>query len=106
MYADLKVFSYEDNPAMPGKRLFLVSPLAHFWKMYLEMQSKHFYEIIKEDQPCRLYFDLEFNVELNVHANGDEMVKVLKRYLVKELQEQFQIEVSENNILELDSSSR
>jgi len=64
----LKVYSYEG--AHTGKRRFFVSTEDEFLKMYLNTPKKHVYEIIVEDAPCRLYFDLEYNIPANqqLHA--------------------------------------
>jgi len=51
----------------------------------MEPEERHFYEIIKEGTPCKLYFDLEFQTELNPKADGDKMVQILKYLVLRQL---------------------
>ena len=51
--------------------------------------SRHYYEVIPEYQPCKLYFDIEYNVELNERINGDEMLEKFKNVLIGDLQNTF-----------------
>jgi hypothetical protein len=37
----------------------------------------HVYEIIRRDQPCNLYFDLEYEPAKYPHMNGDDLVLLL-----------------------------
>ena len=41
-----------------GKRSFLVTTYAAFWARYQGMlpQHRHYYEIIRQNWPCHLYF--------------------------------------------------
>lgn len=38
-------------------------------------EHRHFYEIIREGNPCKLYFDLEYSVEFNPRQDGDRGLK-------------------------------
>ena len=55
-----------------GKRKFLVADIKSFSKKYseVEVEKRHLYEIIRENFPCRLYFDLEFSVADNPNLDG------------------------------------
>ncbi|OQR80577.1 hypothetical protein THRCLA_11985 [Thraustotheca clavata] len=57
-----KLYSYETN----GSRKFLVADTSLFAEKYVATASdqRHVYEII-QDQPCRLYFDLEYTKQCN-----------------------------------------
>lgn len=57
---NLKVYSRENNNC-DGRREFFVANENDFWSFYsnLMRNERHYYEIIKENSPCRLYFDLE-----------------------------------------------
>ena len=71
----LKVFSFES--VLNGRRKFIVADIDHFVMAYSRtvIQKRHFYEIIRVGFPCRLYFDMEFSIELNKHiANGQDLV--------------------------------
>lgn len=43
-------------------RRFVAASYAGFWQRYLKIAAadRHFYEVIPEGSPCKLYFDLEF----------------------------------------------
>ncbi|KAL3102169.1 hypothetical protein niasHS_003578 [Heterodera schachtii] len=64
---NVRVFAFEDPSFKPGCRKFVVSGLRNFYLWYREcpIRARHFYELIIERMPCRLYFDLEFNRALN-----------------------------------------
>ncbi|CAF1626467.1 unnamed protein product [Didymodactylos carnosus] len=51
-----------------------------------EHRLRHSYEVICEDQPCKLYFDLEFSIESNPNLNGKELtttfIQVLQHSLM------------------------
>jgi hypothetical protein len=46
-----------------GARKYLAASYAEFWHYYAQMEpgDRCFYEVIRQHQPCHLYFDLEFN---------------------------------------------
>ncbi|KAJ3273286.1 hypothetical protein HDV01_004644 [Terramyces sp. JEL0728] len=67
-----RIFSYEYDIDKPGKRKFIVSKTRDFWDTYIQMENKHFYELIREDDPCNLYFDLEYEYEYNMIKNDAE----------------------------------
>ena len=60
-----------------GGRRFVVASLGEFWKRLLRLapRDRHFYEIIRESTPCRLYFDLEYQTALNPGVDGDAMLE-------------------------------
>ena len=66
----IKLFTFES--LMTGKRQFLVADMESFMLRYLSLEGpkRHCYEIIREDFPCRLYFDLEYSISANPDANG------------------------------------
>ncbi len=79
------IFSYEKSSQ--GKRTYIVATREAFWAFYSaqDAQSRHHYEVIRADRPCRLYFDLEFSRTLNPHANGPRMRRTLVREVCREL---------------------
>ena len=79
------IFSYEKSSQ--GKRTYIVSTREAFWAFYIaqDAHSRHHYEVIRADRPCRLYFDLEFSRTLNPHANGPRMRRTLVREVCREL---------------------
>jgi len=71
----------------------------------LDPLQRHYYEIIKENVHCKLYFDLEYLIDYNSKANGESMVSILKQFVCEELRAKHQIEVSEEDIIDLCSTS-
>ncbi|DAZ95128.1 TPA: hypothetical protein N0F65_009759 [Lagenidium giganteum] len=101
-----RVFAFEG--ASDGRRRFLVTTLAAFWKQYKETASseRHVYEIIRENVPCRLYFDLEFSKPLNPGVDGDALVARLVCLLQVQLFRCYQMAFSKTgHIVQLDSST-
>lgn len=51
-----RLFSQETGPE--GKRNFVVSTYAEFWRRYAAMlpHHRHCYEVICEGSPCHLYY--------------------------------------------------
>ncbi len=73
----LRPFSFED-PAS-GQRRFAACTLRDFWAHYggLIPSQRHFYEILREGTPCRLYLDLEFSRADNPQADGSSLTAAL-----------------------------
>ncbi|XP_062186501.1 uncharacterized protein LOC133890073 isoform X2 [Phragmites australis] len=99
------VFSYQDH--LTGTRRFLVSTYDEFWRRYNDMDPRirHHYEVIQEGSPCHIYFDLEFDTQLNVKRDTDEMVDILVAVIFSALHDKYSIEGHEEWITELDSST-
>ena len=72
---DLSVFSFE--VARNGERKFLVSSNDTVWEFYKDLKVKNYYEVIGENEPCKLYFDLEFLTELNPDKDGHRISQKL-----------------------------
>jgi hypothetical protein len=71
----------------------------------MKKSSRVFYEVIQELRPCRLYFDLEYDIGLNPQVNGESMIHDFKEFIIEMLQQTFQIAISMHDILDLESSS-
>ncbi|CAH0387201.1 unnamed protein product [Bemisia tabaci] len=86
-----------------NERLFLAAHPLVFWyyDSHRKTNQRHSYEIIRENHPCKLYFDLEFCVNSNPAHNGDRMVSTFLKIVI------FMIKVpcSFNDVLDLDSST-
>jgi hypothetical protein len=70
---------FSEDIAATGAKHYVVATYAGFWRMYkrLSSGSKHFGEVIREGNACRLYFDLEFPIEEGedvaaAHSTGNE----------------------------------
>ncbi|KHJ46087.1 herpesviridae UL52/UL70 DNA primase [Trichuris suis] len=102
----LKIFSFESHLSSGG-RTFLVVAAEHFWSVYKQLPNnmRHCYEMIREGQPCRLYFDLEFYFCTNPDMNGELCVKSFVAYFREKASELLGIEISTDCILDLDSTT-
>lgn len=100
----LMTFSFQQSD---GKRLFLVAHPKVFWhydtKKYPSERCT--YEIIPETSVCKLYFDLEFDVEFNPDKCGSSLVKMFIDVVAYFLRTCFGLVVTKDQILDLDSST-
>ena len=76
----LRLFAYEKTD---GKRRFLVTTVKQFWNKYAMMDEmdKHFYEVIALHHTCRLYFDIEFERQLNPGLDGVAALDTFIQYV-------------------------
>jgi len=79
----IKVFCVEhkNDRSNTFYRKFTACALSSVWESYLSKDPYHlhWYEIIRENLPCHLYFDLEYPTEkgLNAGVDGDYLVGIL-----------------------------
>ena len=94
-----RIFSQE--LASTGKRTFISCSISTFFYAYLNIppRQRHYYEIIRQNSPCRLYFDCEFYKEFNPTVDGNGMINLFIRYVATALQSYFGIMVSLENFL-------
>ena len=57
----------------------------------LDQSSRHYYEVIREHQPCKLYFDIEFKKELNQTVNGEKLLQTFIGILLRDLKSKFDV---------------
>ena len=70
--------------------------------------SKHFYELIPESTPCRLYFDLEFSIEANPHITLEDRESLVEEFIaeiITEFKMVHDISITRSCIVDLDSST-
>ena len=106
--AVLLVVSAED--AASGRRQFAAAELASFATHYLDRvtpTARHYYEIIREARPCRLYLDVEFKPdELGEPTHrGPALVDAVLLHVARELRDALGVLVSREHFLVLDSST-
>jgi len=96
---------------LKGKRRYISAHLGRFMDHYwrdCDVHNRHYYELIKEGSPCRLYFDLEFNKRSNPHLTPT-VTDVLLTELFDELRHEFQnmynISIERSCMVDLDSST-
>ncbi|GAB5366340.1 hypothetical protein AAMO2058_001135600 [Amorphochlora amoebiformis] len=101
----LQVFAVENGEG--GVRKFIAATYSDFWAKYclLHPHSRNYYEIIRESKPCRLYFDIEFNTELNPHVIGEDLMKIFKPRLQKQVASKLGVVLPCEGILDLDSTT-
>ena len=101
---DACLFAYETEN---GKRKFLVTTHKDFWEKYkaIAANKRHYYEVIQENSPCRLYFDLEFSKEANPGLTGTEVLNIFIRTVCFYLEKVFFLVVDRTSIIDLDSST-
>ena len=99
---DYLVFAWELGRG--GERKFLVCTKEVLWHFYKHLDQKHFYEVIPEHKPCKLYFDLEFLTKSNPDKNGYEMTEALIVLINKELVDKFNCLSHTEDVIILDSS--
>ena len=63
------------------------------------------YEVIPCGDPCKLYFDLEFDKTANPSSDGEQMVSNLLTALLWAFEDSFEVKLSESDILRLDAST-
>ncbi|XP_025099727.1 DNA-directed primase/polymerase protein-like [Pomacea canaliculata] len=106
---DLHVFAFESKELQKhtGQRKYLVTSYPVFWHYYMQLDplQRYHYEVIPEGAVCKLYFDLEFQRDLNTRADGEAMVDTFIRYVCVWLREMFQIQCDKSDILDLDAST-
>ena len=82
----IRPFSFEAPSS--GRRQFVCADAATFLcKLLLTRpECRHAYELIEEDAPCRLYFDLEFSRALNPDTDGDALTRAWMALVEREVE--------------------
>ncbi|VDD86795.1 unnamed protein product [Enterobius vermicularis] len=88
-----RVFSFEHPSCRSGGRLFLVSTLERFWLWYSKRDGLAFYELIPDNTPVRLFFDLEYYREPNPDANEEKLVAEFNSCVKETLKQMFDIDI-------------
>ena len=104
-----RIFALETSST--GKRKYLVCNLGRFLHYYWRdcyPLGRHYYELIREGTPCRLYFDLEFSKIANPQITSEES-EVLMTQFIQELCSEFLlvhgIQITRSRIVDLDAST-
>lgn len=90
-----------------GRRQFVAAGRKSLFNHILDLSplERHVYEIIREDSPCRLYFDLEYMRCCNAGVDGNKMIDKLVHVVAAELSMHFHIRVRNEDIVDLDSGN-
>lgn len=102
---NLRLFSFESPSGPPGKRSYVCCTAERFWHEYCTIENRHCYELIMEDKPCRLYFDVEFYRHCNPGLDGEKCLALMVHFVLLQLSEQFQVEATKDCVLDLDAST-
>ena len=79
----------------------------HYWRK-TSPEARHYYELIKEQTPCRLYFDLEFSKQTNplvTEMETDDLMDEFYMELRDELKRLYNVDITRANIVDLESST-
>lgn len=92
-----------------GVRMLGPKDLKTFWRYYESLPERHYYELMREDTYCHLYFDVEFSKVSNPDVDGVRTMDWLIELIVEELKATPEIDTSKfdelEHIVELDSES-
>lgn len=99
-------YPFLTNSGMALRR-FIIDDLMGFWIWYRNQYSgpKHFYEIIQEGYPCRLYFDLEYQKEENKHIVLNTVLNDFINLVNGMVDEHYRLRITKKNWLILGSST-
>ena len=102
-----RVFVVSEELSNDGKRQFIVASFDEFWRRYRKLPKikRKFYEVIPEEQLCRLYFDLEFYKTKNPDLQGISILDTFINLVCFYLREKFDISCNRGDIIDLDSST-
>ena len=101
-----------------GRRRYIVASRLDFWQRYRKLRcdaprdaaspacSRHYYEIIREGDPCHLHLDLEFATVSNPARDGERMVAMLCHELICTLVANFGIAAADCDTVDLESLSQ
>lgn len=105
--AGLRVFSREKMDSNTGSRSFVVASYSEFWKVYkvLPPEARVYYELIREHDPCCLYFDIEYSRTLNPGVEESNMMRLLREQLFASLKSELGLSVSATDLVDLDASN-
>ncbi|XP_058797758.1 DNA-directed primase/polymerase protein-like [Phymastichus coffea] len=88
------------------RRRFIVTYPEDFWNdlEHCPPERRVFYEVIPENSPCFLYYDLEFNTEMNKDNNGIRMTQTVIDLTCEYIKKYWKYPCSRNEVINLDSS--
>uniref|UniRef100_A0A915PHG6 DNA-directed primase/polymerase protein n=1 Tax=Setaria digitata TaxID=48799 RepID=A0A915PHG6_9BILA len=101
-----RVFAFEHSISHPGRRRFLVSTVKRFWQWYKKQSNVSFYELILQNHPTNLYFDLEFYRETNPDIEEKSLLRDFNDCVTEMFMNMFGLNLNpEKEMLILDASS-
>jgi hypothetical protein len=89
-----------------GKRRYLVGHFGRIADWYWRKSStKHLYEVIREQTPCRMYFDLEYAKAYNPDVDETALLDEFRDELAADLFTHLNVTLEVSQIIDLDSST-
>ena len=75
-----------------------------FWKAYIDepIICRHLFELIRSDQPCKPYLDIEWNIDANQNAKKEDFttfIKKLQNDLIFIFKNRYNIIIDTNDIM-------
>ena len=68
----------QPRPPKPPVRKYIAASCLRIWhEIQQQPGQRHVYEIIRQETPCNLYFDLEYQFSDNEGSSGNDMVERL-----------------------------
>ncbi|KAJ1609804.1 hypothetical protein OIY81_1243 [Cryptosporidium canis] len=97
---------FAEESASSGSRSYIVSSYESIWHYISSLcdYQRHIYEVILLDQPCWLYFDIEYNRN-KYHLNDQNILKDFTKHLIKWIYSAFGCLIEKNDIIYLCSSN-
>ena len=91
----------------PPIRKFLTAKLMDFvqWYYQIAIPTRHLYEVILVDTPCRLYFDIEYSRVLNPDLTERTVMGILKRLIVRSVAVFCQEDIGMQNMIDLQATT-
>ncbi|CAJ0564681.1 unnamed protein product, partial [Mesorhabditis spiculigera] len=86
---------------------YIATAVARFWRNY-EAQltgKRHFFELIEDGMPCRLYFDLEYDKPANPGLDASTVYMHFINTTIRLIHEIFDMKLTRKNFLALDSTT-
>ena len=94
-----------------GRRRYVVGNfgrLADYYWRKLDASARHYYELIREGTPCRLYFDIEYCKETNPDIalqTDEDIIEDLIEELSIELTMKYGLHIARKDVVDLESST-
>ena len=98
----LKVFAKEVKGN--GRRKYLVCEPNAFWAWYIHQDPKNYYEVLIHEKKVKLFYDLEFSIQLNEAKNHQEMTKKFMQLIIQYLESVHGATEPGRNVVVLNSS--
>ena len=90
-----------------GKRHFMTCHPQTFWKWLKAKptEDRHAYEVIGQDAPSKVYFDIEYKYQEEAYIKGECLLESFKTALIEDLKVSFSKVITDCSVIDLDSST-